>query len=246
QVVAGRGEDLEVVGAIGPGGAVHLGATLLELRQHLGALGRALEHQVLEQVRHAGLAVAFVARADEVGDVHRQRRLGRVGEEQHAQAVRQRVLGDAIDGDDLGRRGVSGGGGGGGGGDREQGRAERGGQSHAAHLATPEKKWRDYLASNRQAPNASAATAAPASAIHGHTRSRFGGESSRSIASIIACADGNRSSADLRIARMIRSSSAGGIAGSIERGAGGGSWMCARISASSSSVRNGRCPVTIS
>ena len=58
---------------------------------------RALEHHVLEQVRHAGLAVALEARADEVRDVDRHRRLRRVGEQQHLQPVVEPVLGDALD-----------------------------------------------------------------------------------------------------------------------------------------------------
>ena len=58
---------------------------------------RALEHQVLEQVRHAGLAVVFVARADQVGDVDGDGRFRGVREQQHLQAVRQAVFGDAFD-----------------------------------------------------------------------------------------------------------------------------------------------------
>ncbi len=77
-----------------------------------GCLVGALEQHVLEQVRHAGLAVALVARADEVGDVDRDRRLGGIGEEQHAQAVGEQVFGDAFDGGDPLRlaRGAGGGG----------------------------------------------------------------------------------------------------------------------------------------
>jgi hypothetical protein len=66
------------------------------------------------------------------------------------------------------------------------------------------------------------------------------------MASIIACADGKRSAGNLRSACRMSASSAGEIAATIDRGGGGGSWMCARISASSSSERNGSRPVTIS
>ena len=54
----------------------------------------ALEQHVLEEVCHPGLAVAFVARADEVGDVDGHGRLRGVGEQQDLEAVVERVLGD--------------------------------------------------------------------------------------------------------------------------------------------------------
>ncbi len=60
-------------------------------------LRRALEYQMFEQVRHPGLAVIFVTRADQVGHVNGDRLFGRVGKEQDAQAVGQTVLGDALD-----------------------------------------------------------------------------------------------------------------------------------------------------
>jgi hypothetical protein len=63
-------EHFVVVGAVEGGGAVELHAAVGELARDVRVLGRALEHQVLEQVRHAGLAVVFLARADLVGDVH--------------------------------------------------------------------------------------------------------------------------------------------------------------------------------
>ena len=56
------------------------------------------EVHVLQQVRHAGLAIAFKARADQVGHVDRHLRAGRIGEQQHAQAVGIVVFGDAADG----------------------------------------------------------------------------------------------------------------------------------------------------
>ena len=58
---------------------------------------RTFENQVFEQVRHPRLAVIFVARADQVGDVDGDRLLGRVREEQHAQTVGQTVFGNALD-----------------------------------------------------------------------------------------------------------------------------------------------------
>ena len=47
---------------------------------------RALEHEMLEQVRHAGLARPFVARADAVAHVHRGLGAGVVRGQQHLQA----------------------------------------------------------------------------------------------------------------------------------------------------------------
>ncbi len=91
------GEGLEVVGAVVPGGAVGLRAVLGQLLRDVGMLRRALERQVLEQVRHPGLAVAFVPGADEIGDVDRDGRLRGVGEEQDAEPVREVVFGDALD-----------------------------------------------------------------------------------------------------------------------------------------------------
>ena len=67
----------------------------------VGVRGRALEEHVLEQVGHAGLAVAFVARADEDGHVDGDVGRGGVGEEQDAQAVVEAVFGDAFNRGDL-------------------------------------------------------------------------------------------------------------------------------------------------
>ena len=96
EILVGGGEGLEVVGAVEERGAVHPHAAAPELLEDVGIRGRALEQQMLEQVRHAGLAVAFLPRADEVGDVDGRRRLGRVGEEQHLETVGERKLGDAL------------------------------------------------------------------------------------------------------------------------------------------------------
>jgi hypothetical protein len=98
----------EVVGAVQPGGGVEVDAALLHLAADVGLRGRALEQQVLQQVRHAGLAVVLVHRADVVDQVHRHGGLGGIREQQHAQAIGQRVLADALDagaGDDALRQG---------------------------------------------------------------------------------------------------------------------------------------------
>ena len=68
-------------------GAV-IGQFLLDVLARLG-----LEKQdVFQQVRHAGLAIALVARADHVGHVDRDLGVGGIREQQHAQAVGQRVF----------------------------------------------------------------------------------------------------------------------------------------------------------
>src|SRR5688572_21655017 len=59
-------------------------------------LGRAFEDQMLEQVRHASLAVSFVARTDQHGEVDGHLRLRVVREEQRAQTVVELVFGDAL------------------------------------------------------------------------------------------------------------------------------------------------------
>ena len=63
--------------------------------------GRALEDHVLEKVGHARLAVALVPRAHEDGQVDRHLGAGRIGEQEHAQAVFQAVLRDSLDRGDL-------------------------------------------------------------------------------------------------------------------------------------------------
>ena len=86
----GGGEGLEVVRAIGTGRAVRSCAVLGEFLRKVGMLGRSLEDEVLQQVRHPRLAVPLVRRADEVGDVDGDRVLRRIGEQQDLQAVRRR------------------------------------------------------------------------------------------------------------------------------------------------------------
>ena len=84
-----------------PGRAVELGPALLHGPGDVGVGGRALEDHVLEQVGHAGLAVALVPRADQDGQVDRDLGTGRVGEQEHAQAVIEPVLGDPLHARDL-------------------------------------------------------------------------------------------------------------------------------------------------
>jgi hypothetical protein len=93
--------NVSKVGAVEPGGAVEIHAALAELGHDVALRRRALEEHVLEQVRHAGLAVVLHPRADEVSDVDRGFGLRRVGEEQDPQAVVEPVLRDALDGGAL-------------------------------------------------------------------------------------------------------------------------------------------------
>ncbi len=99
------GHVLEVVGAIGIGGAVLVGgADLLErLEEFAVVVFAALEHQVFEQVREAGAAGRFVLAADVIPDVDRDDRRLAIGVHDHAQAVGQGEL--LIRDIDLGRCG---------------------------------------------------------------------------------------------------------------------------------------------
>ncbi|GLZ14401.1 hypothetical protein Acsp04_46360 [Actinomadura sp. NBRC 104425] len=58
----------------------------------LGDVGRALEHQVLEEVRQAGAPGLLVPRAHPVPDVHGGQRYDVVLADHHAQAIAERVL----------------------------------------------------------------------------------------------------------------------------------------------------------
>jgi hypothetical protein len=55
---------------------------------------RSLEHQVLEEVREAGVAGAFVLGTDVIPDVHRDDRTRVVFVEQDVESVAERVLGE--------------------------------------------------------------------------------------------------------------------------------------------------------
>ena len=61
KVLVGGVERLEVIGAVPGGGAVHVGAVILEFLFHILAGLSLEEHHVLQQVRHTGFAVAFLA-----------------------------------------------------------------------------------------------------------------------------------------------------------------------------------------
>jgi len=91
------GEAGEIVGAVAGGRAVGLQAAAREFAHGVAGGGRALEQHVFQQVRHARLAVVFVARAHQVGHVDGGGGLGFVGNQQHPQAVGQAVFGDAFD-----------------------------------------------------------------------------------------------------------------------------------------------------
>jgi hypothetical protein len=79
---------------------------------------------MFEQVGHASLAVRLVARADQIGDIHRDGGLGLVGEQQHGEPVGEAVLGDALHFGNLLGRGWSGGQRGAGEQEQEQGAGE--------------------------------------------------------------------------------------------------------------------------
>ncbi|MNM92050.1 hypothetical protein D3C81_1043690 [compost metagenome] len=85
---------LEVIGAVGIGGAVLAGGThLLEGLEVLAVVVlAALEHQVLEQMREAGTAGGLVLAADVIPDVDRNDRCLAIGMHHHPQAVGQGEL----------------------------------------------------------------------------------------------------------------------------------------------------------
>ena len=109
QVLRRGGQRLVVVGAVVPRRAVGLAAALVEQLEDVAVARRPLEHHVLEQVRHPGLAVALHPRPHQVGDVDRDGGLRRVREHQHLEAIGELVLPDALDGADQ-LRGRGGGG----------------------------------------------------------------------------------------------------------------------------------------
>ena len=87
------GHDFPVVGAIGVGRSVQRGARALK-RMKVAAVVvlRSLEHQVLEEVREAGVARPLVLRSDVIPEVHGDDRAGVVLVQQHVEAVGERVL----------------------------------------------------------------------------------------------------------------------------------------------------------
>ena len=90
-IQCGGRHGFEVIGAVEPGGAVHVGGADLFQRREEAALVvfRAGEHEVLEQMREAGLAGRLVAGTDVVPDAHRHHRRLVVFVHHHGQAVGQ-------------------------------------------------------------------------------------------------------------------------------------------------------------
>ena len=66
---------------------VEADAALLQLARDVGVRGRALEQQVLQQVRHTGFAIVLVARTHQIRDVHRDGVLRGIGKQQYLQPV---------------------------------------------------------------------------------------------------------------------------------------------------------------
>ena len=96
QVIVTSLKKLEVIGAIQPGRTIGAHATLVEFLVDGGKFRRALEQQVLKQVRHAGFAVVFMTRSHKIGDIDGNGRLGCIGKQQHLEAVFQAVFCDAL------------------------------------------------------------------------------------------------------------------------------------------------------
>ena len=92
----------KVVSAVRAGGAVESEATSAEFELWVGDGRRALEHHVLQQMRHAGFAIALMPRAHHVGQVYSDAVICRVGCEQNLEAVGKPVFGNALDGLHLG------------------------------------------------------------------------------------------------------------------------------------------------
>jgi len=97
-------ERLEVVGAIEGGLAIGAGAPLRQLLGNVGMAGRPLEEQVLQEVRHASLAVVLVPTAHQIGDVDGDGRFAGIREQQDPQAIGEAVLGDAFDAGEFRQR----------------------------------------------------------------------------------------------------------------------------------------------
>ena len=91
-----RRQGLEVVGAVEVGGGVVHAAGALDDAHVLGLgdVPRALEHEVLEEVRKAGLAGLLVLRADVVPEVDGHHRRQVVRRDDHPQAVVQALVGE--------------------------------------------------------------------------------------------------------------------------------------------------------
>ena len=103
EVVVGRRHRFKVIGAIDVRRAVEAGTVIAQRLGHVGMIRGALENHVLQQMGHAGFAIAFMTGADQHGQVDRDRRSRGLGEQQNPSAVRQPVFGDALDGSHLPR-----------------------------------------------------------------------------------------------------------------------------------------------
>ena len=108
QVVLVGGETGEVVGAVQPGRTIGAQPPFGELGPDLAVPRRALEQQVLQQMRHAGFAVVLVFAADPVGHVDGGGGPAVVLNQQHLQAVGQAVLDNPFHRGDLGHAGRQG------------------------------------------------------------------------------------------------------------------------------------------
>ncbi len=111
-----RRKGLEIIRPVFRRGGVGFGTVAGQLIRNLRMPRRALEIHVLQQVRHARLAVAFEARAHFVSHIYCRGRARVVREQQHLQSIGQAVLGHAFDGEHFlgcgrgGRPGLGGGG----------------------------------------------------------------------------------------------------------------------------------------
>ena len=104
-----RRQRLEVVRPVEPGRAVHRPAGGLDERDVLGLrdVARTLEHDVLEEVREAGLAGDLVLGADVVPEVDRDDRSEVVLGHDHAQAVVESLVAEGDLGDGGGHGDLS-------------------------------------------------------------------------------------------------------------------------------------------
>ena len=82
----------EVVGPVEVGGAVPAGAARGELGLDIFVFRRALEHQMLQQVRHARFAVTLMAGADQVRNVGGDEGLRGIFDQQHFEAIGKAVF----------------------------------------------------------------------------------------------------------------------------------------------------------
>ena len=108
---------LEIIGAVEPGGAVEVGRADLAQRLEIvaGRVFGAVEHQMLEQMGEAGLAVGLVLRADIVpdGDCDDRRLAVLVDDDLEAVVEGELLVGNVDladelgDGGGLGRRGAT-------------------------------------------------------------------------------------------------------------------------------------------